>query len=135
MTKGKARNLAFRAFLVALTALLLVGGFRYRALANDDDNPYTQLYKLRVSQAESNVKRAEALEQLASGKLARGERLLSSAAISREEYETLVSDRAVTNADSGLARQKVDEAKAYLKIIEALVARGVSIPLCTYETE
>lgn len=99
------------------------------------ENPYIELYELRVSQAESNLVRRQALSELADSKYARAQRLLSSNAISREEYETLYSDSAAARADVNLATKKIEEAKAYLKIIEGLVARGVSIPLCTYEME
>jgi multidrug resistance efflux pump len=100
-----------------------------------DDNPYILLYKLRVDEAESNLHRAEALSELANSKLDRGRRLIYSSAMAQEEYDTLVSDAAVAVADVDLGRKKVDEAKAYLKIVEALVKRGVSIPLCTYEMQ
>lgn len=99
------------------------------------DNPFIELYKLRVTQAELNVSRRQALEDLAASRLARGRKLIISKAISQEEYDTLVSEAAVTTADRVLAVRKVEESKTYLKIVEAMVRRGVSIPLCTYEME
>lgn len=101
----------------------------------DDNNPYLELYKLRVLQAEQNVERQRSLADLAQRKLARARRLIASQAISQEEYEVLSSESVVANADGTLAIRKVDEAKAYLRIVEALVKRGIAIPLCTYETE
>lgn len=125
---------------VAVTTVVLGLGASvgYHAFAdqNDgDDNPYIELYRLRVTQAEANSRRKSALAQLAASKLERGRRLIASRAMSQEEYETLVSDDAVAKADIDLASQKVEESKAYLKIITGLVNRGVSIPLCTYEME
>jgi hypothetical protein len=100
-----------------------------------DDNPYVELYKLRVEESESNLHRAQALADLANSKLERGRRLVYSAAMSQEDYDTLVSDATVAASDTELAKKKIDEAKAYLRIIEALVKRGVSIPLCTYDMQ
>ena len=99
------------------------------------ENPYIELYKLRVTQAELNVSRRHSLEELASSRLERGRRLIASRAISQEEYEVLTSEATVASADRVLAVKKVDEAKTYLRIVEALVKRGISIPLCTYEME
>ena len=102
---------------------------------NVADNPYIELYLLRVSQAEMNLRRQDALVGLANANLDRGRRLINAKAISQEEFDTLNSNAAVAAADVELSRKKIDEAKAYLRIVEALVKRGVQIPLCTYETE
>lgn len=104
-------------------------------LVSKEENPYVELYRLRVAQAELNQKRQEALVALASARLDRGRRLLAEKVIARDEYESLFSDAAVTSTDLELAGKKIDEARAYLRIIEALVKRGVSIPLCTYDME
>ncbi len=125
---------------IAATTLALglgatLGYYAYADETAGDDNPYIELYRLRVAQAEANSRRKAALAELAASKLERGRRLIASRAMSLEEYETLVSDDAVSKADIDLANQKVDESKAYLKIITGLVNRGVSIPLCTYEME
>lgn len=102
---------------------------------NLDDNPYLELYKLRVIQAELSLRRQESLAGLAAAKLRRAQQLIASRAISREEYEVLSSEASVTSTDRGLAMKKVDEAKTFLRIVDALVKRGIAIPLCTYETE
>lgn len=99
------------------------------------DNPYLELYRLRVTQAELNVGRRQAIETLALGKLERGRKLIEKRAISQEEYDTLYSEASVATADKILAAKKVEESRAYLRIVEALVSRGISIPLCTYEME
>ena len=130
------RRLVRGGIVLALLSGALVVSNRYRAQAQDNsDNPYVQLYQLRIVEAEANVQRQQALDALAQAKLSRGKALFSRNAIAREELDTLVSEAGVTAADSILAGKKVEEAKAYLKIIDSLVARGVSIPLCTYETE
>ena len=100
-----------------------------------DNNPYIELYKLRIAQAELNLKRQDALVTLANQRLDRGRRLISKGAITQEDFDTLTSDSGVATADLELARKKVEESKAYFRIVEALVKRGVSIPLCTYEME
>ncbi len=99
------------------------------------DNPYIELYQLRVSQAELNLRRQEALLLFANQRLDRGRRLIASKAISQEDLDNMVSDAAVAAADVDLSGKKIDEAKAYFRIVEALVKRGVQIPLCTYEME
>ena len=101
----------------------------------DDNNPYIELYRLRVAQAELNSERQQAIEILANARLERGKKLIAQAVIAREEYDVMISEAGVATADVKLAQKKVSEAKAYLRIIEALVKRGVSIPLCTYEME
>ena len=101
----------------------------------DDNNPYVELYRLRVAQAELNSERQQAIEILANARLERGKKLIAQAVIAREEYDVMISEAGVATADVKLAQKKVSEAKAYLRIIEALVKRGVSIPLCTYEME
>lgn len=99
------------------------------------DNPYLELYRLRIEQAEANHKRSLALVDLTQARLQRARRLIQSSAISAEEYDTAVSDAAVAAADVELTRKRIDEAKAYYRIIDGLVKRGASIPLCTYEME
>ena len=116
---------------LVLAAVLSVGS----SAATVEDNPYLELYRLRVLQAEQNVDRQNSLSDLADKKLVRAKRLISSQAISQEEYEVLTSEAVVARADKTLATRKVDEAKAFLRIVEALVKRGIAIPLCTYETE
>lgn len=103
--------------------------------APDDTNPFLELYRLRVLQAEQNVERQKSLADLADRKFARARRLIASRAISQEEYEVLNSEAVVAHADKALSNRKVDEAKVFLRIVEAMVKRGLSIPLCTYETE
>ncbi|MBI1861158.1 MAG: hypothetical protein HYR96_09605 [Deltaproteobacteria bacterium] len=98
-------------------------------------SPYIELYKLRIAQAEANLHRQEALSVLAKGKLERGRLLIEKKAMSLEEYDTRVSDSAVAEADVELAKRKLEESKAYFRVVEALVKRGVTIPLCTYEIE
>ncbi len=120
---------------LGLAGLLAVGTSAFASTAPDDGNPYLELYRLRVLQAEQNVERQRALAELADKRLARGRRLIASHAISTEEYEVLTSESLVTHADRTLATRKVDESKAFLRIVEALVKRGIAIPLCTYETE
>lgn len=99
------------------------------------DDSFIELYRLRIEIAEASLKRQQALAELAQSKLYRGRRLLPQRAISQEEYDTLVADAAATAADIELTRKKVEEAKAYFKIIEGRVKSGNSIPLCTYEMD
>jgi len=101
----------------------------------DSENPYLELYRLRVAQAELNAQRQESIAALANSKFDRTRRLLARNAVAPEDYETALSEATVATADLDLARKKIDEAKAYLRIVDALVKRGVSIPLCTYEME
>ena len=134
---------SIKTMAVAAAVLLAAGsGYRHFAFADqtatppeEDTNPYIQLYQLRVTEAEANLRRSQAVSEFAEQKLERGRILLPENAISEEEYESLTSDASVASSEVELASQKVDEAKAYLKIIDALVKRGVSIPLCTYEME
>ena len=100
-----------------------------------DNNPYIEIYKLRIAQAETNLKRQEALITLANQRLDRGRRLIAKSAIAQEDLDLLISEAGVASADLELARKKVEESKSYFRIVEALVKRGVSIPLCTYEME
>ncbi len=102
---------------------------------NLDTNPYIELYKLRIAQAEANLRRQVALSTLGNARLERGRKLIEKRVISMEEYDTIVSDAAVSVADVDLASKKVEESRAYFRVVEALVKRGVSIPLCTYEME
>lgn len=123
---------------VAGIALVLVAGLVGGAAslrAAEDTNPYIELYKLRIEQAEASLRRQNALVELANAKLARGRKLITQSAISREEFDTLVSDAAVAAADVELQAKKVEEAKTYLRIIEPLANKAGKIPLCTYEME
>lgn len=128
--------------LITLGVLALTGVGGLSSFAGDtpppvslDNNPYIELYKLRIAQAELNQRRQEALVKLANSRLDRGRRLINQQAISQEEFDTLISEASVATADVELSHKKVDEAKTYYRVVEALVKRGVSIPLCTYEME
>ena len=129
-TKKSKQSLAW---LVAIAVAWF--GLGHEAISGEYDNPYLELYKLRVSQAELNLSRRAALSELADANLARGAQLVTRNAISRQEFDTLTAEARVAAAEKELAGQKIEEAKAYLQIIEGLVSRGVSIPLCTYEME
>lgn len=100
-----------------------------------ETNPYIELYRLRVNVAELNLKRQQALQELARSKAVRGNILIQSRSISPEEYETLVSDFKVTKSDVELAEKKIVEAKTYLRIVEAVLKSGQKVPICTSEME
>ena len=100
-----------------------------------ENNPFVELYRIRVSQQELNLERLASLQQLAQAKLARARRLIAARAISAEEFDVLTSEATVTTADRALGVKKLDEEKTYLRIVEELVKRGVGIALCTTETE
>lgn len=102
---------------------------------NSLQNPYIELYRLRVTQAELNLDRKVAVEKLAVARLGRTKRLYEKGAMTLEDFETSTSEASVAEAERVLATKKIEESKAYLKIITALVEKGISIPLCTYEME
>lgn len=137
MSRAWFKGLRIKVAAAGAVALLGAGTFKYSAFAEGeaDENPYLQLYRLRVSQAEANLRRKEAVQVLAGKNLERGRKLIASHAMSQEEFDTLFSEETVARTEVDLASQKVEESKAYYKIISSLVARGVSIPLCTYEME
>src|SRR5688572_16653978 len=99
----------FRAMLLILMTVSAIsfGDPTPPASTSIDDNPFIQLYKLRIAQAELNHNRMQALSNLAEAKLDRGRRLISQHAISQEEYDILVSDSSVTRADVVLAAKKI----------------------------
>jgi len=122
-------------------ALVLALGTTTQSVADSEtvdllaDNPFIELYKLRVTQARLNLDRRKAIEELAASKLERARKLVVKKAISVEEYEIRTSESLVSSADRALAEKKIEESETYLRIIEALVKRGIQIPLCTYEME
>ena len=119
---------------MSFAAMLMIPSAR-GAAPSLDDNPYIELYRLRISQSETNLERTQAVATLANARLGRGKKLLGSNAISAEEYDTMVSEAAVAAADVEVGRRKVDEAKAFYRIIEGLIKSKGQIPLCTYEME
>ena len=99
------------------------------------DNPFMELYKLRIGINAMNVQRQQALLALADAKYARTARLVQTGAVSREEYDIALSDKKVAEAEVGLSQKRVLEAKAYLLIVEGLVQAKKPIPICTTEME
>ena len=97
------------------------------------NNPYIRLYNLRIKQAELNVKRSDAMVTIATRRMDRVKSAKNS--VSREEYDVAVSELEVASADQVLTKRKVEESKAYLLIVDALLKRRVSIPLCISELE
>lgn len=138
-----SNKLNHRITLGLAAAFLLAIGFpsATRSLAdapppiNLADNPYIELYRLRVTQAELNLERKIAVEKLTDARLGRRKKLTERGVTTQEELDTAISEATVATSERILATKKIDEAKAYLRIIEAQVARGISIPLCTYEME
>lgn len=104
-------------------------------LPKDAGDAYIELYRLRVSIAEANAQRQQALLDLARDKYDRGKRLYPKGAMSQEEFMTLLSEMKVAEADASLGQKKIQEAKGYLRIIEAVAKSGQPISLCISEME
>lgn len=133
--KESMRKVFLPALALAMAFALGVAVTHESVARADRENPYLTLYKLRVTQSQAVLARKQAMSTLADSKFGRVRRLLQSNAVSQEEYDTQYAESIAASADVDLAKQKVDEANAYLQIIDGLVARGVNIPLCTYEME
>lgn len=68
-------------------------------------------YAVEVARRAAELKRAESALELSRGNEVRGERLVRSSAISREEYETLVKTRDEADATATAARALLDAAR------------------------
>lgn len=104
-------------------------------LPREAGDAYIELYRVRVSIAEANAQRQQALLDLARDKYERGRRLYPQRAISEEEFMTLLSEMKAIEADSQLAQKRILEAKGYLRIIEAVAKSGQPISICISEME